>query len=155
MSEIAQDHFGQWVKYHHAFNLYRLTVQAQRDWPMEVHVYWGAAGTGKSRRAFDENPAAYWLAHSNGGVWFDGYNGQSCIIIDDFYGWLPWSFLLRLLDRYPMHVPVKGGHIPLVARKIVFTSNQAPIKWYDFDSDKFDFGALERRITHTVHFSSL
>jgi hypothetical protein len=68
----------------------------------------GPTGCGKTRRAFDMMPLDTWI--NNGSCqWFDGYRGQSLVILDDFrkeqlpreggFGWF-----LRLLDRYPMDV---------------------------------------------------
>lgn len=64
------------------------------------------------------------------------------MIIDDFYGWIKYSTLLRLLDRYPMRVEYKGGQANFLAKTIIFTSNRHPSEWY-----KMDNSALMRRIT--------
>ncbi len=144
MSQVAQEHFKEWVRYHGAFDRYCLITKPERSWEMEIHVFWGKSGSGKSKRAFDENPGAYWMPPN--AQWFDGYVGQSTIVVDDFYGWLPWSFLLRMLDRYPMPLPIKGGFVPMMAKRIVFTSNTHPTNWYQYDEKKH-YAALERRIT--------
>jgi hypothetical protein len=69
-------------------------------------------------------------------------------VIDDFYGWLPWSFLLQLCDRYAMRVPTKGGHLPFLSKVIIFTSNVHPSEWYDYISKPhMKLDALLRRIT--------
>ena len=40
--------------------------------------------------------------------WFDGYMGQKVVCFDDFRkDFCTFHELLRLLDRYPMDVPVK------------------------------------------------
>lgn len=152
---IAQEFFGQWVRYHRAFDLYRLTIAPQRDHIMDVHVYWGPTKTGKSHRAHHDNPGAYWLTESNGNTWFDGYNGQDVVVLDDFYGWLRWGFLLKLLDRYPMSVPVKSSTLSFVAKKIVFSSNKHPCDWYDYASGKYSYEALMRRITVCEEFTQV
>ena len=44
--------------------------------------------------------------------WFDGYDGQDTAIFDDFRAsGNRFSYILRLIDRYPMDVPVKGGFV--------------------------------------------
>jgi len=65
-------------------------------------------------------------------------------VLDDFYGWLPWDFLLRLLDRYPLLVETKGGQVQFVAKTVVITSNKPYLEWY---SESFDKAPLTRRLT--------
>lgn len=146
--EIASLYFSTWARYYRAIDRYWLEHQPSRDWEMDVRVYFGEPNTGKSRRAFSEaNGRPYVLSHSNGGVWFDGYAGQDTVIVDDFYGWLPWSFLLQFLDRYEFRVPIKGAHVPFISKTIIFTSNTHPSDWYDFVSKPhMVYAALARRI---------
>lgn len=106
-----------------------------------VHVFYGPRGTGKSRIAWEKWPEAY--SPSPCDVWFDGYSGQDCVLIDDYRGWYPYAFLLNLLDRYPLRVQVKGGMVQMQATTFVITSNKCPSQWYSED-----WSPLERRITH-------
>ena len=96
----------------------------------DVQVYWGPTGCGKTRKAFEENPGAYMLNQSPTGCWWDGYDGEECVIIDEFRGWIPFAQLLRITDGYPCAVPIKGGTVTLRAKKIVITSNLPPHEWY-------------------------
>lgn len=58
-----------------------------------------------------------------GAMWWDGYCGQKVVILDDYRPWwCPFSFMLRLLDRYPIQVQVKGGFVNFVPEKIVITT---------------------------------
>lgn len=146
--EIAQRYFATWCRYHRSIDRYWLENQTPRCWTMDVRVYYGPTGSGKSRRALVESDGSmYPLGHSNGGAWFDGYSAEFTIVIDDFYGWLPFSFLLQLLDRYPFKVPTKGSHIPFLSRRIIITSNVHPNQWYDYTKPHMNWHALERRIT--------
>lgn len=144
---IADASFALWCRYHKSIEKYRLMNSTPRKHVTELYVYYGEPGTGKSRRAFEEDDDAYYLRKGNGGaVWFDGYTGQKTVVIDDFYGWLPWDLVLRLADRYPLRVDVKGGSVEFVATKIIVTSNSAPEDWYDLKKG-MDWAAMERRIT--------
>jgi len=67
------------------------------------------------------------------------------MLIDDYRGEGSYAFLLRLLDRYPMQLPVKGGFVVLQAVRIYITSNVAP-PWGTVDTPE----ALLRRIRKTV-----
>ncbi|QIM58708.1 replicase [Bat circovirus] len=116
-------------------------MQMKRAWKSDVTVWVGPPGVGKSRACLDMCPDAYWKPR---GKWWDGYNGHKVVILDDFYGWLPFDDLLRLLDRYPLTVETKGGTRAFLAEKILITSNKLPNEWY---SDEFsNKDALYRRI---------
>ena len=63
--------------------------------------------------------------------WWDGYEGDVYTVIDDFrrnqlrdVG--GFAYLLRLLDRYPVRVEIKGGSVPFVAHYIVITCPRHP-----------------------------
>lgn len=146
-SEIASEHFGDWLRYYKGFREYKKIKTSPRDWKTEVRVYWGETGTGKSRRCREEAPQAYWKTRDE---WWDAYDGQDTVVIDDFYGWLPYDFMLRLLDRYPLDVPAKGSHRRFVARTILITSNKSPSEWYP---NLPHCRELLRRIDHTIHFN--
>lgn len=101
----------------------------------EVHVRWGAPGVGKSRYIYDNHNAEdiYELNLGDGSkqsVWWDGYRGQPVILINDFEGELGWKYLLRLLDRYPFRMQVKGGHCWRLCKYLYITANCAPDQWY-------------------------
>lgn len=137
--DIATDYFGVWIKYNQGFKRYKLLKANKRDYKTNVIVVQGPTGTGKSRWAMEQYPDAYWKCN---GMWWDGYETQESVIIDEFYGWLPWNLLLRLCDRYPMQVEVKGGAVNFVAKTIVIISNKRADAWYP--NQYFD--ALARRV---------
>jgi len=137
---IADNHFNQWVRYHKAFREYKRIKCPNRAWQTETHVLYGPTGTGKSKWAVEQFPGAYWKQRSQ---WWDGYDGQSVVVLDEFYGWIPFDLLLRLADRYPLLVETKGGQTTFLANKIIITTNKLPAQWY---KDNY-FEALKRRVT--------
>lgn len=143
--EIASEYFGQWCRYYKAFREYRMLKQKPRDFKTEVRVYYGPSGVGKSRRAtYEAGPNAYRKPRDD---WWDGYDGVSNVIIDDFYGWIRFDELLRCLDRYSHLVPIKGGHVNFAPRLLIITSNVEPRQWYRHDIiDDYRFTALVRRM---------
>ncbi len=147
---VADTYFGSWCRYYKAFREYRRIKTPHRDFKTEVIVLWGPTGTGKSRLALRLLPEAYWKAPD--GAWFDGYDSGD-IVLDDYYGWLPYSLLLRLLDRYPLNVQTKGGHTAAAPHLVVITSNLHPSEWYTGISrlNPGWYDALERRITWIFH----
>lgn len=152
MSEIADEHFGQFLKYQRGINAYRLVTATRRDWAMSVVVYHGKTGAGKTRAVYDNLPAAEELYVHPGGPWFDGYDQQPIVLFDDYAGSeFKLQYLLKLLDRYPMQVPVKGGFVSFVPREVYITSNLHPEDWYR-NANPEHVQAMLRRITNTVYF---
>lgn len=143
--EIWDCHFGSSVRYHKSFSVYKAIMAKPRDFKSQVIVLVGSPGTGKSYWASTHTRNAYNVFD---GKWFDGYDGQSDCIIDDFYGNIEFGKLLRMLDEYPTQVETKGGTINWAPRRIVITSNKHPSAWYNYCSIKGEEAALMRRITH-------
>jgi len=116
---------------------------------VNVIVLYGDSGTGKTRFAYDKYPDLYSKPR---GDWWDGYTGQKTILLDDYYGYIPYCELLRVLDRYPYQVPFKGGFVQAQWNTVIITSNKAPPLWYK------DLGltpALRRRITNCFYLTSI
>lgn len=125
--ELASFHFPTFISSYRGLTLYRSLCVKARDFKSTVYVCQGPTGTGKSKWALETFPNAYWKQRSN---WWDGYCGQETVIIDEFYGWLPFDLCLRLCDRYPLLVETKGGNVQFVAKRIIFTSNALPSSWW-------------------------
>lgn len=143
--DIAETHPVAFIKFNKGIVALKTALAPdRRGVAPEVHIFWGESGTGKSRKAFEEFPDAHIMSKpNNGAVWFDGYDGQDVIIFDEFYGWIPYDMLLRILDWHAISVPVKGAMVKLAATKFVFTSNKPWEEWYpNVDDTK----ALARRI---------
>lgn len=151
--QIADEYFNQWVVYRRSFAAYRDLLQQPRQHITEVHILWGEAGSGKTRHVWELGLSVYPLPHPNGGsVWFDGYNGEQVLLLDDFYGWIPVHLLLKLGDRYPLRVPIKGGMTQFVSTKLYITSNKPWSDWYKWDELGHELKqAFNRRITTCVH----
>jgi len=147
--EVADEHFGAFVRYERSIRSYKKLKMSPRDFQPEVIVLWGDTGTGKTKRAFESSSQPYFHP---GGSWFDGFEGQEVAIFDDFSGsCFPIAYLLKLLDRYPMQVPIKGGFTEWNPRKIFITSNMNPKDWYSKALPEHQ-KALERRFSHVEEF---
>lgn len=126
-------------------------IQQSPAWrELEVSVFWGKTGTGKTRKAMTMSDSLFKLDDAKD-LWFDGYTGEDCLLIDDFYGWIKFGFLLKLLDGYPLRLPVKGAFVWAHWTKVVITSNQNWMFWYK-NKDETVLAALERRINVIEHF---
>lgn len=115
-------------------------------------VVWlhGPTGSGKSRLARDVAGAdAYWKDDTK---WWDGYDAHETVVIDDFRGsWWSFTYMLRLLDRYPLRVECKGGSRQFLAQTIIITSAHAPEECYRGVGE--DIHQLLRRIDIVSHLS--
>lgn len=150
--EVADQHFESWVRFRASFNAYRQllnVVENRRD--VETRVLWGPSGTGKTHRAINYGGDSYWIltrpAARNMPLWFDGYSGERVFIIDEFYGWIPFDFLLRLLDVYRLQLSIRGGFVWARYTRVVITSNVPPEEWYP-NLPLARRAALERRLTY-------
>lgn len=147
--ELWGKHFGSMLRYKNSFRDYRMSTQMGQRVQPYVIVLWGEPGCGKTMKAqqlADTNGGAYWWASHNG-VWFDGYDpiAHKVVVFDDFKGNLPYALLLRLLDRYPLQVEVKGSMTAFNPDLIIITSNDDPKDWY---FKKPAEGPLEGHLVH-------
>ncbi len=158
-SDLYNEHFGTMIRYSKGIEKYFNLKGKKRDWITTVNVLWGESGTGKTRRVYEDTKAMGYSMTSNdiylypGGGWFDGYNGQKIVLFDDFYGDLKASLLLKVLDRYPLLLPVKGAHVNFAPEIIYITSNVHPKDWYPNIPDEVRTAIMRRisTITHMKH----
>lgn len=138
-----------------ARNMYMMSrsVNKKRDKPTVSWLY-GPTGSGKTRYAVEHGGDRYWI--SNDCKWFDGYCGQETAILDDIRASsYSFEFLLRLLDRYPVLVQVKGGFVVWEPKKIFITAPARPEEVFINHEtgqtwDKID--QLIRRIDEFIEF---
>lgn len=124
--------------------------QEGRNWVPNVYWFWGPTGMGKTRKAVEMFPNA-WISGRNL-KWWEGYYGQEDVIIDDFRpDFCTFHELLRILDRYPYRVEVKGGSQQLLARNIVITCPFPPTCAY---STSENLEQLFRRLTVVEHIGT-
>lgn len=150
--EIRDEFFGVYIKYPRSLDAYINDFKPKRNWQTENIIFWGKTGKGKTRAVYDYIKEDEIYAHP-GESWFDGYQGQSVVLFDDYNGSeFKLSYLLKLLDRYPMQVPVKGGYVNWIPRHIYFTSNKDPNEWYSGCNEE-QRNAFFRRIKLIKHYT--
>lgn len=121
-----------------------LDGELQNEW------LYGQAGTGKTKKAWDENPELYVKAINK---WWDGYHGQDVVLLDD---WDPKkegmeSYLKIWSDRYPFRAETKGSSMMIRPKKIIVTSNYSIEECFTNPEDAM---AIKRRFKVTK-FSKL
>lgn len=138
--KVANEDFELFCKYGRSFQQYALLCSKPRDFKTEVIVIQGPTGTGKTLLAKEMCiTEVYWKPNN---IWWDGYLGHDNVILDEFYGWLQWSVILQLFDRYPLMIECKGGSINFNSKRIIVTTNKTPKQWYPNQY----FPALARRV---------
>lgn len=104
-----------------------------KEWRhVEVILLTGDAGTGKTAWAISESGDGYYKPDlSKKELWFDGYQGERTLILDDFCGSsTKFEELLKLLDGHQLQLPIKGGHTYAMWTRVIITSNTEPESWY-------------------------
>lgn len=141
--EVAQTHFGTYLRYHKGIEKYKKFKEAKRDHFTELEVVVGVPGCGKTQGTKKAYPDAYWKDKSK---WWPRYEGQDVVVCDEMHGYVQFHEFLRLCDNTPMCVEQKGLERSFISKKIVAISNKPPHEWYNFQEEKLEWKALERRI---------
>lgn len=142
----------EFLRFNRAIKEVRRLKTAVRTWATEVIVCVGRPGCGKSKYALDLGEEQYWKQRSQ---WWDDYTGQHTVVLDEYYGWLPIDTMLRVLDRYPLLVEVKGGQAQFTSKRVVITTNKWPVNWYKaWRQNTMPFEAFSRRVTKWVYWDT-
>lgn len=158
LKEIRDEHFREFIHYSRAINLALSLNALPRDgtWCTQVVYIWGRTRSGKSRFAHQDSQAlcngqVSWLSDPTL-QWFNGWNpGSKGAVIDDFDGSPRITLLLRLFDRYPLEVPIKGGYVTWNPRIVWITSNYSLEHWYGTQGEHYD--ALMARVTECIEMN--
>lgn len=155
---VRSESYANFIRYQNAIVRDIECARPDRDWVTELHILWGETGTGKSRWCAENFPDAYWKPT---GEWWEGYDGHETVVIDEFYGWLRLDLMLRIADRYPLRVQVKGSSRKFVAKSVYITSNKPWEEWWAFIQNPESASherlkrAFARRITSVREFKQL
>lgn len=118
--------------------------------PPKVFWFYGPTGCGKSRRVHDfamDKHLSMWSAPGGGSAWFDGFWGQDIALFDDFRpDDIKFHQLLRITDRYPLQLPVKGGFTWWTPKWIFITTPHSIETSYAHHDGTEDVAQLVRRL---------
>jgi len=145
---------------HYSTGIQKLMMYYVRPRNFKTEVYWiyGPTGTGKSRWAINQMDPNSSYFKSGSTKWWDGYCNQKDVLIDDFRPTkdLPFDFILRLFDRYPLLVESKGGSTHFTSQRIFVTTPHSVEETFSHcDWLKIeDFNQINRRIFKLMNIQS-
>lgn len=155
-NQLAETHPAVMIKYWNNAQKWhdgRRTWRSLDAWEGPYVTYlWGPSGTGKTHLAMVESdailvPDNVWISCDNTLQWFNGYAGHLSAIFDDMdqFPTQRLDMMKKILDKYPIQVPTKGGFVKWLPIKIFITSN---IDFEDFIGplQKQHADAIRRRI---------
>lgn len=149
--DIMENYTGDFVRYHSGITKMKELIdnkksQSWRD--VETTILVGEAGSGKTKYVYDKYgyDSVFKIdGAGNDKFMFNGYDGEEVLLIDDFNGWIKYTYMLNILDGYPLPLNVKNGRTFARWNKVYITSNNMPSMWYSKIKDNF-----KRRITNCL-----
>lgn len=106
---------------------------------------YGATGSGKSHAAYINFSPETHYNHQDDGAWWDNYDQQETVIINEFRGEIKYKRLLELIDKYPCNVSQRNkAPCPFTSKHIIITSSKSPEEIYSYLGDNIE--QLLRRI---------
>lgn len=124
---------------------------------IQVIIHWGITGSGKTHDAYyaSKSMAGGFFRKSSTTKWWDGYQSEENILIDEFDGQsIGITHFLQWCDWYPMQVEIKGGSANLFAKSFYITSNIDPKEWWP-EANQMHKDAFRRRITNVIHYNNV
>jgi len=111
-------------------NILRISTRHQKKLDnltvLDNHWYYGKSGTGKSYAARNEYGDSLYIKNIN--KWWDGYDGEENVLIDDIdttHGFMGY-FLKIWGDFYFFNAEIKGSTKTIRPRRLIVTSNYHP-----------------------------
>lgn len=123
LASIESDNPREFLLYYRTFKQLALDNLEPSSMVRDCIWIYGKPRTGKSRAAAKYWPRAYW---KNANKWWDGYRGETEVVLDDLGSFHLFELLKRWADRYKVVGESKGGGVALSYDKFIVTSNFTP-----------------------------
>lgn len=135
---VATEYPSSYIRYFKGINALKNVSDSNRAYRFEkpyVEYIFGPTGVGKTKRVYDLcldyiNKNLFYKLLGSKGKWWDGYDTQKIILIDEFYGQIPISKINSYLDGYPLQVEIKGSTCYKNWDIVFITSTDDPNDFY-------------------------
>lgn len=121
--ELAINHPDAYIRYGRRLKDYKQIIDKERLKEfrhVEVCLLWGETGLGKTRLAMEE---AQYKIQGSQLKWWDGYDGEDIILIDEYNNDVSITEMLCILDGYQFRLPIKGSFTYAAWTKVYITTN--------------------------------
>ena len=150
IEDIANKDFRAFISYNRGFQTYKKIVdkRLRKDFRKVkvIHLH-GKTETGKTRKAMEYSKEDTYKIQSNQMKWWDGYEGEKTLVIDEYDNDVAITELLGILDGYQLRLPIKGSFTYANWDTVIITSNYRRLH---LNAKKNHRMALKRRITETM-----
>jgi len=122
---IAQENTVTYIRYYRGIEQTALKLQTSYEHTSVRGIWiWGPPGTGKSWTVRSSYSSSLYVKPQN--KWWDGYNGELTVLLDDLDSPCLSHYLKIWADRYACTGETKGGTIHLRYHRFIVTSNYHP-----------------------------
>lgn len=153
VGEIIEDNFVTYCKHRKgiidgAQHYAQKRAKAWRD--LKVEYIYGETGTGKTKYAMQDYASGnVYKINGSSMDWWDGYQGEKTLVIDEYSNDVKITQMLNILDGYPLRLPTKGSFTYANWEKVIITSNINPLDLHQ-NAKEYHHRALMRRINNIV-----
>lgn len=167
ISDIQDKYPGHYLRMHNSIdklvNEHHIKNKSKKFAPLFATYLWGDSDTNKSRYALEMAQEEYedsdifeFTMPDSGKVWWDGYNDQKCVIINEFKAQFGVEYFNNLLDGKIASVSVKGSFVLANFERLYITSNY---EWTDLWAKTFAKNptigkAVYRRLDEIIKFET-
>jgi len=130
IADVADQFPSQYAMWPDKLEDYALTLKPSRNWAMNIHIYYGDSGTGKSYTAQQEEDIYVAAWPTGGRWWWPKYRGEHTVILDEFRHQIKMDVMLKMMDRYIWRLEAKGRSFEFSSKQIIITTNIDPKDWY-------------------------
>jgi len=154
LAYIQRNHFQTYCRYRNGIKDYLTTCQEKsRKKFRDVHVslYTGQSRGGKTYAA-EARDTDYFKIEAENMKWWDGYNGEDTLIINDYDNDVKITCLLTLIEGYQRRLPIKGAFTYANWTKVIITTNKKPHELHTKAMERHR-EALFERFDEIKHFN--